>query len=941
MGVPAQQASRLLRVPAQDESRVALSDSAHRHSDRALALGQLPGDTTLPAMALVLKPTAAQEADLSQLLSDQANPASASFHKWLTPEQYGKRFGVADSDLAVLQSWLQARGFQVQSVAPSRNRITFSGTSMAVESAFHTGMQRYRRNGQEFSENSDAVELPASMAAVVAAVDGLSSYRLAAPHAKRSVAAQVTVSPQYTTATSGHYLVPWDLRQIYGSNTLIGSGYDGTGVKIGIIGQSAVDTTQLTYFQQKTGQTVSLPTMVLVPNTGASNRVSGDEGESELDLEYASGNAPGAAVQFIYTGCTNTSSSSALSASVNCNNNGVFDALTYAVTNNLAPILSLSYGGCESENAAYALSTLEPVLRQANAQGQTVLVSSGDSGAASCENSASAKIATAGLSVSYPASSPYVTGVGGTQLNSDSSTNWSSTNNSYLGSAVGYMPEVAWNDTANYQGGIFTSSGGGVSKLFGKPSWQAGPGVPADSHRDVPDVSFPANVTEHAYLTCDADGPCTSGTKTFTLTGTTRDGGGVGGTSAAAPTFAGMLAIVEQANGGKALGNLNSSLYGLAAGSGGSSIFHDITVGNNIVACTTGSVDCTSGSLGYTATAGYDLVTGLGSIAIPALRTALQTVVATSSTSATLSLTASSTTPLVNNSLTFTLNAAGAAGTPTGSVTFAVDGGPGTTVALSSGVASYTLSSGFTTVGAHTVVATYAGGGNYAAGSATLGLTVSANSGSIAMTSAPATLTISAGGSGTEAITLVSSGFSGALAFKASLLSSTSATFPYCLSISPGTLSLAANATQTATLTVNTASTCASKTDTLTLSSNLAGFSGGGTLPTGATPTGRVPGALLIVSAGLLGCFALRRRQYASLFVFGLVSVLAFGLTGCGTGGSTATTTTTTTPTPPSTTTTTTGNSAATTGTYSLRITAVSSANTSITATTTFTLVVN
>ena len=251
-------------------------------------------------------------------------------------------------------------------------------------------------------------------------------------------------------------------------------------------------------------------------------------------------------------------------------------------------------------------------------------------------------------------------------------------------------------------------------------------------------------------------------------------------------------------------------------------------------------------------------------------------------------------------------------------------------------MASYTLSGGFTTVGAHAVVASYAGGGSYAQGSATLGLTASANSGSIAMTSAPGTLTISAGGSGTEAITLVSSGFSGALTFKASLLSSTSATFPYCLSISPGTLSLGTNATQTATLTINTAATCASKTGTLLLSGNPNSAIG-----SDHNPTRRVPEALVILSAGLLGCFALRRRQFASLFVCGLVSLLAFGLSGCGSGGSTATTTTATTPPATTTTTTPTGNSAATTGTYSLRITAVSSANTSITANTTFTLVVN
>ncbi len=939
VSMPAQQPTRrLLGMPAATESRVALAEGATGHHARAEALGQLPGETALTAMSLVLKPTAQQDAALTQLLSDQQNPASSSYHQWLTPAQFGDRFGVADADISLLRSWLQSRGLLVQSVAESRNRIVFTGTSSAVEAAFRVHMQRYRRDGKTFVENSDSVQLPASLAAVVSGVDGLSSYRLSAPQATRLVSAQATVSPQYTTAGGSHYLVPWDLRQIYGSNTLIGSGYDGTGIRIGIIGQSAVDTTQLTYFQQKTGQTVSLPTMVLVPNTGVSNRVSGDEGESELDLEYASGNAPGASVQFIYTGCTNTASAGILSATVNCNNNGVFDALTYAVTRNLAPILSLSYGGCEEENAAYANSTLEPVLRQANAQGQTIMVSSGDSGAASCESSASAKTATGGLSVSYPASSPYVTGIGGTTLPlaNDTSAYWSSSNNTYLGSAIGYMPEVAWNDTANYLGGVFTSSGGGVSRIFGKPSWQRGAGVPADSHRDVPDVSFPAGVLQHAYLTCDVGGPCTSGAKSFNPTGNPRDGGGVGGTSAGAPSFAGMMAVVEQANGGKALGNINPSLYALAAGSTGSSIFHDITSGNNIVPCTLGTADCTTGTLGYSTAAGYDLVTGLGSIAIPALQTALQTATVTSGSTATISLAASTTTPLTNASVTFNVAAAGTNGTPTGTITFAIDGATsGSAIALTAGSASYVLAGGFTTVGTHTVVATYSGDGTYSAASSTLSLTASGGASTFSVSSSPATLTISAGTSGTEAITVTSSGFVGALSFRGTLLSSTSSTFPYCLSINPSTLSVAANASQTATLTINTASTCSSAGSMPMTGSGLTiNNIAASTLP--AQTLSRT--AMLVLSAGVLGCFALRRRMALSLLSVAGASLLIFGLGGCGSGttnnaGSTSTTTTTT-PTPTSTT------SPLTTGTYSLRITAVSLSNTSVTNSTTFTLVV-
>lgn len=925
---PAQQpVQRLSRVPASGEARITLRDTAGTHVARSEQLGAVAEDTALTSLSLVLKPSDAQDAALTQLLADQQNPASARYQQWQTPQQFGEHFGAAQADIDLMESWLQGNGFSVQSVPASRNRIVFSGTAAAVERAFRTSLLRYRRDGREFFENKDAVQLPQSLAAVVSGVTGLSSFRPLVPQARR--VAQVTASPDYTTSIGNHYIVPDDLRTIYGTNTLIGSGYNGSGIKIGIIGQSAVDSTQLTYFQQKTGQTLNLPTMVLVPNTGNSNKVSGDEGESELDLEYSGGNAPGASIQFIYTGCTGTTSSSALSASVNCNNNGVFDALTYAVTNNLAPILSLSYGGCEVEDATYAISTLEPVLRQANVQGQTILVSSGDAGAAGCENTSSAQVATAGLAVSYPASSPYVTGVGGTQLNSDSSFYWSSTNNSYLGSALGYVPETSWNDTLAY--GSLSSSGGGVSKIFAKPSWQAGTGVPADGHRDVPDVAFPANVTEHAYLTCDADGPCTSGNKSFTLSSnkSIADGGGVGGTSAAAPSFAGMLAIVEQSNGGKALGNINPSLYALAAGSSAGTIFHDITTGSNSVACTIGTVDCTTGTLGYNATTGYDLVTGLGSIAIPALRTALQTVSATSSNTVTLSLVSSTTTPVTNGAITFTASAAGTGSTPTGTVNFTVDGGTATSVALVSGNASYTLSGGFTTAGTHTVVATYSGNGTYGASSATLVVTASAGSGSFSFSSSPSTLTISAGNSGTETLTLASSGFTGALTFRAALLSSTSNTFPYCLSVNPGSVSLTNGSTQTAVLTVNTASTCSSKSGGLSVS---------GISPAATQSSGVLRAGLFLLSVGLVGV-ASRRRSMASLLGVLALSAGAFGLSGCGSGSQATTSTTGTTTTTTGTTTTST-NSTVTTGTYNLRITAVSSTNTSITASTSFTLVV-
>ncbi len=703
------------------ERRIALPDSVSPRTRRTEPLGHLRGDTKLTHLTLTVKRTEAQEAALDDLLAGQQNPASPSYHRWLTPEQFGARFGASDADLQILQQWLELHGFTVEAVAPGRTSVEFSGTAAAAEEAFGVSLQRYRRDGREYFENASPVQLPASFAGVVSGVSGLSSYRLASPRLK-AARAGVTPSPQYTTSTGTHYLLPWDFGQVYGMHALTGAGYNGHGITIGVLGQSAVDTAQLTYFQQKTGQAVKLPTMVLVPYTSASAKVTSDEAESELDLEYAGANAPGATIQFIYTGCANASTG-------DCNNNGVFDALSYAVRNNLAQILSVSYGGCEADDASYAQSTIEPLLKQANAQGQTIVVASGDSGAANCEQSVTATRASAGLAVSYPASSAYVTAIGGTQLTSDSSANWSANNNGSSGSAAGYMPETGWNDTATY--GSLTASGGGASKIFTKPWWQTGSGVPQDGQRDVPDIAFAANVSEHAYLICDADEPCVSGSAGFVVG---RDGGAVGGTSAATPNFAAMLALVEQANGGGALGNVNPGLYGLAAGANASSIFHDITTGNNIVPCVSGSVDCTNGLLGYSAGAGYDLVTGLGSVSAAGLQPALASYGAAT---ATVSLTASPSTVMVGAPVSFTATVAGGGVTPNGTVTFSIDSAAGgQTVALVSGAATYDFS-GFTTSGAHTISVVYSGDSTYKVGTASLTVHASVNSATVAVAVAP------------------------------------------------------------------------------------------------------------------------------------------------------------------------------------------------------------
>jgi subtilase family serine protease len=220
----------------------------------------------------------------------------------------------------------------------------------------------------------------------------------------------------------------------------------------------------------------------------------------------------------------------------------------------------------------------------------TVLVSAGDSGAAGCDSS-SASTASGGHAVNGLCSSPYSTCVGGTEFSDTANPAlfWSSSNTPGTdGSALGYIPEAAWNESGLVAGGSgLWAGGGGASAVYAKPSWQTGSGVPAGNYRYVPDVALTSAVH---------DGYLISVGGLFYV---------AGGTSVSAPSFAGLMALTAERRGAR-LGNANPVLYTLAAleARGGASVFHDVTAGNNSV----------PGLTGYSAGAGYDPVTGWGSV---------------------------------------------------------------------------------------------------------------------------------------------------------------------------------------------------------------------------------------------------------------------------------------------------------------------------------------
>ncbi len=543
-----------------------------------LALAQDQGEVSsaqsLPRLAIHFALSSQQQEDLDALLRQQQTPGAAQFHKFLTPEEYADRFGLNTDDLAKVTEWLANQGFSDVQVARSRTFVSFAGTAGLVETAFHTSIHRYSLNGEIHYANTSDPSLPQALEGTVQSIRGLHNFRMR-PHGIRKL------QPHFTSSISGsHFIAPDDFATMYNVKPLYQSGVDGTGVKIAIVGQSDIQLSDIRAFRAAAGLPANDPTIMLTGTDPGVQSSSGDEGESDLDVEWAGAIARNATIVFVTS--TNVETST-----------------TYAIDNNVAPVLSVSYGLCESETGRAESNTDASLYQQANAQGMTIVASSGDSGAADCDTSYPAR---RGLAVDEPSSLPYVTSIGGTTLNEGSGSYWNSSNNSLSGSAISYIPEVVWNDSAAVN--ALSAGGGGASIYNAKPAWQVGTGVPNDGARDVPDLAFAASPNHDGFLVC-SDGDCVNG---FRNTDSTLDV--IGGTSCGAPSFAGIVALMVQSHG--AQGNINPHLYSLAGSS--TDVFHDILSGSNAVACRAGTANCTNGTMGFTAGTGYDQATGLGSV---------------------------------------------------------------------------------------------------------------------------------------------------------------------------------------------------------------------------------------------------------------------------------------------------------------------------------------
>lgn len=680
-----------------------ITDAVHPLATQQNDLGRVPGAQVFHRMVLLLKRSPAQESELEQLLSAQQDPSSPQYHQWLTPAEFGRRFGPTANDLAKITGWLQSQGFTVEAPPHGRQFLLFTGTSRQVESAFQTEMHRYRVHGKTYIANAKAASIPSALAPAVAGVASLNSFTRWAPQYQAEY--HLAANPQMDI-NNGAITGPADLSAIYDAAPLAKANVLGQGESIALIEESNINPQDVTDFRKITG--LPAATVNVIVNGPDPGLVGGEETEAIADVEYAGALAPDATLNVIVTATTDF-------------NQGIDLSTAYAVDNLISPITSLSYGGCETLDDTYAASSValyKEAYQQGAAEGISQFVAAGDYGGDACGGLG----LSAGYGVNAVGDSPWNVSVGGTEfVMPDSAVYFPPPGYT----ASGYIPESTWNDYENPQDGRPLAGGGGVSINFSKPAWQTGPGVPADNARDVPDVSLVAG-DNLAYMVCEADqgAECSQG-DTLALIGT----------SLASPAWAGIQALVDQQNNElSGAGNPNPVFYKLAAGS--NSPFHDITVGDTRV-----PDDCSneviveycppsvSDQVGYEATPGYDLATGLGSIDVDKLATGWLPPTGTGAVTVTLS-TGGVTSITHGDPLTASVTVTGGGSTaPTGDVVLkAATQGVNFITLGSSGAAAFTYgpASGVNLPGgAYNLTAHYAGDANFApANSNAVALTV-------------------------------------------------------------------------------------------------------------------------------------------------------------------------------------------------------------------------
>lgn len=485
--------------------------------------------------------------DLDSLLGAIYNPQSPQYHQYLTPDQFNQLFAPTSDQVQQVVSYLQGQGLTVTGVAPNNLLIDATGTVGQVQQTFNVKINNYQLGNHTFYANAAPPSVPASISQLITSIGGLDNSVQYHPLYRR-LARQLQNHHAALAAPSG--FGPKDLSGAYDATPLQSSGIQGDNQTVALFELDGYQQSDVAQYFQTYG--LATPTISSVPVDGFSGSPGQGAIEVELDMEVVGAIAPHAN-QIVYEGPNTTQ--------------GLNDTYNKIVNDNRAQIVSISWGLCEANTGAAELQTLDHIFKQGASEGISFFAASGDSGAYDCGDG--------NLGVDSPAGDPYITGVGGTNLQLNSGA---------------YGSESVWsnaNDTQRSPNGA--GGGGGVSNRFNQPSWQTGSGV-QNGNREVPDVSADADPTTGYATYCTvANAGCPS---TGWIT--------VGGTSASAPLWAGSMALINQylqSQGKAVVGFANPALYGLFNAQQQSPAFHDITSGNN---------------LHYQATTGYDMASGIG-----------------------------------------------------------------------------------------------------------------------------------------------------------------------------------------------------------------------------------------------------------------------------------------------------------------------------------------
>ena len=512
---------------------------------------------------------------LSALLQNLYNPSSPIYHHYLTQDEFVQRFAPTAVQRQAVIDYLTREGFSVAQVYP--NLIDFNGSVSKVEQVFKVSINDYLLpGGRMFYSNATVPVFPSSLAPLIVSVSGLDNANLFSHPpipAKKTPPIKPKASNCPVAGQSGGSQVayiPSQFAKAYNYDGLHSSGLQGQGQTVGVFELDGYSLSDIqTYTQCFGGGSVPIQNVTL---DGFNGQPGAGAIEVELDIEMIISQAPNLAKLLVYEAPNTTQ--------------GYNDEFARIVQDR-TPVISVSWGDCEKNMGQQEVSQENQFFQQAAAQGQGILVAAGDSGSSGCFQLTGGGFDFS-LNADDPAAQPYVTGVGGTNLT--------------LKSDNSYQSETVWN------GGLLGGAGGGgLSQFWKQPSWQTGPGVQnqySNGMREVPDVSLDADPATGYPVYCTAGSNCTGGGVTGGSSGWLT----VGGTSAAAPMWAAMVALANQqaAKAGKStLGFLNPAFYKIASGSNYGRDFHDITAtGNNDEGFNGGA---------YPVTQDYDMATGWGS----------------------------------------------------------------------------------------------------------------------------------------------------------------------------------------------------------------------------------------------------------------------------------------------------------------------------------------